>query len=212
MVNVADGWELYYVAYVLSFIAPVALRAKGNALLVKSLDNVSHDPLQDANRVALAAVNKLLDEGGGILRRGIKGHYKTLKNVSHFYVAYGMTKIGSSHKFTVDNDKRKEELKELLKTMKKPNDPFANDPDVGLAFWEPLIAQHATLWAATKTLSGGKTDVSDEKETARLEALTIMRRLLKQVKLDYQNPELGGPGANLDAVLRKMGWLMETLP
>jgi len=101
-----------------------------------------------------------------------------------------------------DNDSRAQRLAILLQKRNEPNDPIAMRTQ-GLAYWQGLIATHATEWVNSKNLKSQKAQLSQNCKALHKQAGEWLQKLYRQLAIDNDK-------STIDTVRRTFGFLNET--
>lgn len=199
-VNVATKWGSSYPTYNVNFTTQTNFLTKAQALQAKSTQNATHDAVKKDNTNALKEVRKQIRANTTRLKNYIKDEYE--ENADAMYSAYGLEKIKNNFIFPTDGDRLSQRLSMLLVKLQEPNNPIANRKQ-GLTYWQNLITEHDTLWAASKNMKMDKSNLVIECRDLHKEIGDILSRLYRQIALDY-------PRDQVALIRRNFGYLNET--
>ena len=158
-------------------------------------------PIKKIIRQNLKTLNAEIKKSVVRVKEYIRDSYTA--NIDATYASYGLEhKIGTNYTFPTDNDRLMQRLGMLLAKLQEANNPLAAR-NMGLTYWEDLIARHTTEWTLSKNMKSTKSQLAQECRDLHNEVGDKLSKIFRQITID-------NPRDQVASVRRTFGFLNET--
>lgn len=199
-VTVASNWQQFFPNYGVNFTNVADFAALTQHFYDKANQNANQDANKRDNSAKLKSINVEIKKGTVRLKEYIRDSYSA--NIEAVYASYGLEHIGKNIGFPADNDRLMQRLTMLLAKLQEANNPLAAR-NMGLTYWEDLIARHATEWTLSKNMKSTKSRLSQECRDLHIEVGNKLSKIFRQITLDNDRDQVA-------SVRRTFGFLNET--